>query len=162
MSAIADIVEHNKQLARSLLLDVWRDGNYELIPELLQPDYERIQPGQSVRGLEGFRTVLDRYRNAFTRLEYTLHHMVADERFVAVSYSVSGLHSGAFQWIPPSGREGTVMCLDFFEVRDGKLARAWTLSDDLGMLRMIGLHVIPGPVTALKALGWRLKKLFKA
>jgi predicted ester cyclase len=160
MNTSADIIEHNTHLARSILLDVWRDGKYEMIPNLLQPDYERIQPGRMAKGHDEFRKVLELYRGAFTGLHYDIRHIVADERFVAVTYAVRGTHTGPFLWIPPSNRSGVFMCLDFFEVQEGRLARVWTLTDDLGLMKAIGLHVVPGPLTALKALWLRVRKLF--
>lgn len=158
----ASIIEDNKRLARSMLLDVWQDGKYERFQDILQPDFERINPHNVARGYEDYRKVVELYRTAFSGLHYDIRQMVADERFVAVTYAVSGRHTGPFLWIPPSWRSGDFMCLDFFEVRDGKLSRVWTLSDDLGLLKAIGLHVVPGPLTALKAVGLRIKKLFTA
>lgn len=155
----AAIIEDNKHLARSLLLDVWRDRKVELIPVLLHSDFERHNPHQKAVGHKAYLQVMETYWRAFSDLQYDIRRIVADEHHVAATYSVSGIHTGSFMWIPPTGRGATIDCLDFFEVRDGKLSRVWTLSDDVTLLRAMGLHILPGPVLLLRTLWQKLKGL---
>lgn len=51
---------------------------------------------------------------------------------------------GEFQGILPTGREVTLSAIDIFRIADGKIAEAWVLRDDLGMLQQLGVVPPPG------------------
>ena len=57
--------------------------------------------------------------------------------------SGSGTHQGAFQGIPPTGKQMKVTGIDMWRVEGGKCAEHWLEMDTLGLLQQLG--VIPQP-----------------
>jgi predicted ester cyclase len=56
--------------------------------------------------------------------------------------------SGAFQGIPPTGKEATLTSTDIYRIVDGKIVEQWTEADMLGLMQQLGVIPAPGQGTA--------------
>ena len=92
-------------------------------------------------GREGVKAQARLFRSAFPDIWSRVTHVVADGDLVATRWEGGGTHQGAFFGIPPTGRTGATTGTHLFRIADGMSVEHWSNSDDLGMLRSLG--VIP-------------------
>jgi predicted ester cyclase len=67
--------------------------------------------------------------SAFPDWHWEMRHLVVDGDNIAVHFTVTGTHRGAFQGIEPTGRRVTVSEFTLYRVEDGKFAEVWDLTD---------------------------------
>lgn len=96
-------------------------------------------PGQE-SGPEGFIAFFTTMRTAFPDLAIAVEQQVADEEQIAFAYTITGTHRGDFMGIPPSGRAISARGVQISRFEDGKLVERWGSSDELGILKQLGVE----------------------
>jgi steroid delta-isomerase-like uncharacterized protein len=136
--------EENKAVVRRLL-DVWEQGNIDLIDELLAPDYVNHSPAtpEQPTGPEGLKGVVSMFRSAIPDLKMVVEDMIAEGDKVVLRYTLEGTHEGELFGIPPTGKQLSVKGIAVERVSDGKIREHWRVTDELGMMQQLG--VIPEP-----------------
>ena len=135
--------EANKALANRVWEEVWHLGNLNLIDEWFTQDFVRHDPGGRVlRGTDQNRQFIGSLRLSFPDVRYTVDDQIAEGDKVVVRYHFQGTHLGAFQGLPPTGKQITYTGILIYRFADGKIAEQWTEFDLLGLLRQLG--VVPG------------------
>lgn len=119
-------------------------GDLHKLNALVTPDSvdNDPAPGQG-NGPEGYIQFFSTMRSAFPDLKIEVEHMVADEENVAFAYTVSGTHSGKFQGVAPTGKSIKVRGMQISRFEDGKMVERWGSSDELGILKQIGMQLNP-------------------
>ena len=132
------------QAALEKFAEAANTGNFELFKEVVSPDCvdHDPAPGQ-VSGPEGYRVCFSQLRTAFPDFRATPDAMVADEDSIALAYTMTGTHNGLLMGIPPTGRKMKIRGVEIFEFKDGKIVERWGSSDELGMLRQLGVMEAP-------------------
>jgi predicted ester cyclase len=131
--------DYAKELSRRVTDEVWTAGNLDVIDELFAPDYHGWTPTDGeIRGPQGFREIVQRYRSAFSGTSMTADHMVAEGDWVTVTWTAHGTHTGELMGIAPTGREVTVTGVDVSRIANGKFAESHGNFDALGMLQQLG------------------------
>jgi len=135
--------EENKAQYRRTFEEVFNQGNFAIVDELVAPDFlnHEIPPGMNNRGAEATRQAVTMLRTAFPDLHFTIEEVLAEGDTVAGRVTMSGTHLGPFQGIPPTGRSFQQAHMHFVRFRDGKAVEHRAVRDDLGMMRQLG--VIP-------------------
>ena len=72
-------------------------------------------------------------------IEMTIDSLVAEGDFVAARYTERGTFRGPFRGHPPTGKSYELVAMEWFEMRDGKIARRWGARDHATQARQIGL-----------------------
>jgi predicted ester cyclase len=75
--------------------------------------------------------------SAFPDWHWEIRHLVVDGDNIAVHFTVTGTHQGAFQGIEATGRRVTVSEFTLYRVEDGKFAEVWDLTDMDAVTRQI-------------------------
>jgi steroid delta-isomerase-like uncharacterized protein len=65
--------------------------------------------------------------------------MIAEDDRVAWRWRMHGTHRGELMGIPATGRETTTSGITIHRIRDGKIAEAETVWDQLGLLQQLGV-----------------------
>ena len=78
--------------------------------------------------------------SAFPDWHWEMRHLVVDGDNIAVHFTVTGTHRGAFHGIEATGRRVTVSEFTLYRVEDGKFAEVWDLTDMDAVMRQIGPH----------------------
>ncbi|MFI1767949.1 ester cyclase [Streptomyces sp. NPDC020800] len=116
-------------------------GNLDAIDGIVAPDSvdHDPAPGQTP-GPEGYKAMFGELREAFPDLHVEVEHLVATDDELAFAYVITGTHLGPLMGRPATGRKVSYrgMQISRFD-RDGKLVERWGSSDELGMLRQLGL-----------------------
>ena len=76
--------------------------------------------------------------SAFPDWHWEMRHIVVDGDYIALHFTVTGTHRGAFQGIEATGRRVTASEFTLYRVEDGKFAEVWDLTDMDAVIRQIG------------------------
>ena len=134
--------ERNKLLADRVWEEVWHQGQLSRIDELFSADFVRHDPGRELHGTDQNRQFISSMRAAFPDVHYTVEDQIAEGDKVVVRYRFQGTHLGAFQGMPPTGKQVAYTGILIYRMADGKIAEQWTEFDLPGFLRQLG--VLPG------------------
>lgn len=128
-----------REISHRLLNEVWNKRNFDVIAELISPDFVIHDPNYtSGKGPEEYRKFVHTYLTAFPDTVLTVQDQVADGSTVATRWTAMGTHQGPLNGISASGRRVTIEGVSFSKFVDGKFAESWNNWDSLGMLRQIG------------------------
>jgi predicted ester cyclase len=118
-----------KQLVRRLVDEVVNAGDTSVLDEI----YTEPMARAAARWIEPFRRSFPDFRMEIVQL-------VAEADTVVARFRCSGTHLGEWRGHAPTGRRfERIDEVYFFEVRDGRLARAWGLEDTEARVRQLGL-----------------------
>ncbi len=95
-------------------------------------------PGQGA-GRDGFKAFFQSLTSAFPDAHIEPAQMVADEENVAIAYTLTGTHQGEFNGIAPTGKRIEVRGVQIGRFADGKIVERWGSSDELGILKQLGV-----------------------
>jgi steroid delta-isomerase-like uncharacterized protein len=137
--------ELNKQLVVR-----WKEernkGNATVVDDLFAPDVilhmNGLHAPGPVRGREAFKRLLAAYLTAF-EFHSMPELLIAEGDMVAIHETYQLTHIGAFQGLPPTGKEVVVAGAEIYRIVDGKFVEQWVEADMLGLLRQLG--GLPGP-----------------
>jgi steroid delta-isomerase-like uncharacterized protein len=133
--------EQNKMLVQRFIEEVWNQGRFTLIDELIASDHLDHQPGTDANGPEGERQYVAMLRAAFPDIHFTVEDQIAEGDKVVTRWTARATHTGEFQGLAPTGRQGVVTGIWIDRVANGKFVESWSIFDELGMLQQLG--VIP-------------------
>ncbi|MEU2622778.1 ester cyclase [Streptomyces sp. NPDC007157] len=119
-------------------------GNLDALDEIVASqsvDHDPA-PGQGP-GPEGYKGMFGELREAFPDLNVQVEHLLATDDELAFAYVISGTHLGPLMGRPATGKKVSYrgMQISRFD-SDGKLVERWGSSDELGMLRQLGLAAV--------------------
>jgi steroid delta-isomerase-like uncharacterized protein len=139
-------IDMKTQLER-IPLEIFNQGNFGLIDELIAPDFveHSAQPGVPPTR-DGFKQFAMAYRSAFPDLRYTVEDTIDAGDKIVQRLTASGTMKGDFLGIPASGTRATWTEIHIGRVADGRLVEHWGLVDQLGMLVQLGVVPAPGQV----------------
>ncbi len=83
-------------------------------------------------------------RAAFTDRDYKTDRFLADGVNVSCFGHIEATHSGPFMGIEATGKRVTIPYMDFWEVRDGKIADNWVSVDLASVLAQLGKDIFDG------------------
>jgi predicted ester cyclase len=134
------------QLSR-IPLEVFNQGNFGLIDELIAPDFVEHyeQPGVPPTR-EGFKQLAMALRSAFPDLRYTVEDAIEAGDKIVHRLAASGTMKGDLLGIPATGTRATWTEIHIGRVANGLLVEHWGLVDQLGMLVQLGIVPAPGQV----------------
>ncbi|MFG2959337.1 ester cyclase [Streptomyces sp. NPDC048291] len=116
-------------------------GDLDALDAIVAPDSvdHDPAPGQ-VPGPAGYKAMFNDLRAAFPDLHVEVEHLLATDDELAFAYHISGTHLGPLMGQPPTGLRVSYrgMQISRFD-EDGRLVERWGSSDELGMLRQLGL-----------------------
>jgi steroid delta-isomerase-like uncharacterized protein len=78
--------------------------------------------------------------SGFPDWHWEMRNLVAGSETLALHFTVTGTHRGAFRGIEATGRRVTIPEFTFYRLEGGKFAEVWDLADMDTVLRQIGQH----------------------
>ncbi len=135
-------VEENKR-AQQKFGEAINSGNLEKLRDLVADDVKEHDPAPNQGpGAQGYIDFFSMMRNAFPDMQVDVETMVANEDKVAFAYTLTGTHKGEFMGLSPSNKKIKARGMQISRFRDGKLVERWGSSDELGILKQIGVNLI--------------------
>ncbi|HEX8856315.1 MAG TPA: ester cyclase [Thermoleophilaceae bacterium] len=122
--------QDHKVIARRALEEVCARGDFAKAEQFYSPSFRDHVNELEFHGLEGVRKSVGLYRSVFPDLEIEVVDQVIDGDEVASRWVARGSNRG---------RRATLEGITISRIEDGKIVEDWTVSDNVGMLRRLGL-----------------------
>lgn len=138
-------VEENKAIARRLFEEGVFKGDLAVVDETIATDFVNHS---SIFGAtpdqEGLKQEVTLLRTGFPDLQGTIEDLFSEGDKVVVRVTGRGTHTGELMGIPPTGKQINVTAISIFRLAGGKVVERWNVTDQLAMLRQIGVIPTPG------------------
>ncbi len=132
-------IEKNKELVRQITEQLWNGRAYDRIPEFYAEDYVADYSPYAIRhGHEGIRGMVERAYATFTDYHEELREMIAEGDTVVIRITISGLQTGQWGPLAPTGKRAVFDEAVFLRIRDGKVVHQRGIVDNLAALRQLG------------------------
>ena len=131
--------ERGDGVMRRAFLEIMGRGNVQLIDELFARDFTGHDTTGGTFGREEFREGVVAMVAAFSDRHVVIADQVVDGNKVASRWTATGVHSGAFNGIPATGRQVHMTGISIDRIADGKVIESWEVTDDAGLLRQLGV-----------------------
>ncbi|HEY6257665.1 MAG TPA: ester cyclase [Xanthobacteraceae bacterium] len=120
--------EHNKELVRRIVEEMFNLGRLDVAPDIFAPDFVdrgHQQVADKKDGPEGFALFVKTIRSALPDIDATIQNMVAEGDYVAMWNTATATHVGKLFGMPPSGKRISMKDFHFFRFSNGKIVEHW-------------------------------------
>lgn len=131
--------ESNARVMRRAFQDIMHGGDVAVIDELFASDFAGHDTAGGTFGREEFRAGVTEMLAAFSERRVEIADEVVDGDKVATRWRASGVHSGEYRGIPPTGRRVSMTGISIDRLAGGKIVESWEVTDDAGVLRQLGV-----------------------
>ena len=108
--------------------------------EQLAPDLVLHYPGMSgPLNREALIQMMKVMFSGLTQRQHVFEDQIAEGDTVATRLTLHAVHTGEFQGMPASGKEIVVPQIAIHRIRNGKIVEVWVSSDDISMMKQLGL-----------------------
>ena len=108
--------------------------------EQLAPDVVIHLPGMpGPLNREALLQMMNVTFSSLTQRQHVFEDQIAEGDKVVTRLTLHAVHTGEFQGMPPTGKQIAVPQTTIHLIRDGKIVEVWVSSDDVGMLKQLGL-----------------------
>lgn len=137
--------EKNKAAMRRIYQEVWNQGNFEVLDEIVSPDYvgHLPTPPEAPSGREGLRWLIQMYRAAFPDIYVQVDDQISEDDKVLTQITIQGTHQGQFMNVPPTNKNIRVTAMVVTRFKNNQNVEGWAELDRLGLMQQ--LDVIPAP-----------------
>ena len=131
-------VVDSRLVARKVLEEVFPANDAEALGALVSDDCvnHEAPPGTppGPAGIARFMRMLDA---AFDEQRWEIHDVIAEGDRVVIRSTHSGVHTGPYFGLPPTGRRFAYSQIHIVRVVDGKTVEHWAVRDDAGLMRQL-------------------------
>jgi len=143
-NAVKAKADANKALLQQFEDQVINAHNPNAMDNLVTANFKRYPSATVTLTLEQAKQRLAGLFAAFPDVHMNVENVIAEGDFVAARNTETGTQQGAFQGIPATGKQITVVDFVVMRIENGKIAEHWGGGDALSMLQQIGA-VISAP-----------------
>lgn len=136
-SAGAD-VRADKATAARVLTEKMGRGDFSRLDEIYAPGFVAHAGGRQFT-LEDDNASARAIRAAAPDLKVSVLRLIGEEPFVTVHWAATGTNTFAAAGMPGQGRRVSVEGMTIFRFERGRIVEEWSLTDQLSMMRQLGL-----------------------
>ena len=108
--------------------------------EQLAPDVAVHLPGMPAPlNREAVIQMMNVMFSGLTQRQHVFEDQIAEGDKVVTRLTLHAVHTGEFQGMPATGKQIAVQQMAIHCIRDSKIAEVWISSDDIGMIKQLGL-----------------------
>ena len=96
-----------------------------------------------LHGPDAARQMLDGYFKAFPDLHFETEQIISSGDYLVARVRLTGTQKGSFMGIAPTNKTINIQSCHVSEVRNGKMIRSRTYSDNAKMLQQLGVLSLP-------------------
>jgi predicted ester cyclase len=137
-----------KAQVRQIVECAFNEGQVVDLAQIYAPTLVHHEPPHpDIVGLDAYRQEILGMRAAFPDLIFHLDEIIIEGSTWAGRFHLQGTNTGRLPYLnmPPTGKPMTMTGLFLLHRRDGLIVKSWVLSDNLGMLRQLGVISPPPP-----------------
>jgi steroid delta-isomerase-like uncharacterized protein len=116
------------------VVDAYNGRALEAFDPLLTDDVVLIRDEEKAHGPGEFKAVVARLRQAFPDIRYHIDDAILSGDRMALRWEARGTHRGEYLGFQGTGRPISYTGITLYELRDGRIARAWVSADLLSLL----------------------------
>lgn len=116
----------------------WSQGETSAFEDLVSADYVRHSKSGEER-LENLVQQITESHQAFSDFRMEIQRAIEDDNLVAIHWKSTGVHTGEFMGVPPTGRTVTVSGASFISHKDGKVTEESVVWDPREMLSAMSI-----------------------
>jgi steroid delta-isomerase-like uncharacterized protein len=128
----------NARIMRRAFAEIMDHGNLAIIDELFAADFVGHDTAGGTFGRDVFRQGVVDILTAFADRHLVIGDQVVNGEKVATRWRATGVHAGAFNGVPATGRKVNLTGISIDRVVAGRIVESWEVSDDAGLLRQLG------------------------
>ena len=99
---------------------------------------------EDTHGLKDYKKNVNEIFDAFPDDHMTIDDMIVEGDKIAVRYTLSGTHKGAYMGIAPTNKKITIWVIEIDRMVGGKFVEGWIRFDTLSMMQQLGVIPTPG------------------
>ena len=108
--------------------------------EQLAPDIAIHLPGMpGPLNREALIQMMNVMFSGLTQRQHVFEDQIAEDDKVATRLTLHAVHTGEFQGMPATGKKIAVPQTAIHRIQNGKIVEVWVSSDDVGMMKQLGL-----------------------
>ncbi len=134
------LAEKNAETVRLWFEEGWNHNrNEELLERVFAPDWadgNPLRPDQTI-GIEGMREFVRYYQTAFSEAHFTITHLFATDKQVAIRYEVSAKHIGPAFGVPATGKHFISTGILIYDMENARIKRTWQELDLMGIMKQL-------------------------
>ena len=135
--------EENKAVSRRFHQAIGK-GSAQAVQAELAPNYVARFPGiPGPLDSEGFKQLVNVFGSAFPESHFDIDDEFAAGDKVVTRWTYRAVHSGAFQGLPPTGKQVTMTGISILRITGDQIVENSVELDQLGLLQQLG--VVPPP-----------------
>jgi steroid delta-isomerase-like uncharacterized protein len=132
--------EENKAIVRRIFDEFLNTGDPDAADELFAADFVNHSPGRGAApDREGMKQFITSLRRTFPDMKLTPDDLIAEGDKVTVRMTISGTHRGEIAGVSATGKQVAWDAISILRFADGKAVERWNISDELGLLRQLGV-----------------------
>ena len=144
-------IEENKEIVREFE-ERWGKGDSSVFDELTTNNFighwltsDKAKDVDTV----GFKRTVESGYIAFSDYALEIIDMIAEGDKVMVMKKRTGINTGEFLSIPPTGKSISTFYINLYRIENGKVAEVWGLEDSLGLYQQ--MEVLPSTMGFIQA-----------
>lgn len=118
------------------VVQAWNEGNPELLDMAYAPNYRNHFNGETIVGL---KQALSTVRSAFSDFTITIDDEIVDGDKLVVRWTARGVHSGEYLGLAATGTRVEYTGIHVVRIEAGQIVDEWSLADEIGLMRQLGL-----------------------
>lgn len=131
----------NEELARTLVTDVWNNGNQERLGSVLgDSEVMYLDSRSDLVGPEAYWEFVSTYREAFPDLRLTIKDIVSEGDKIVLRKRLQGTHEGSLFGVAATGNHVDVTRVVIHHIDDGRIIETGMVEDTIGLLQQLGIH----------------------
>ena len=131
--------EQNKSIVRRSY-ETADKNDLTTFSEQLAPDLVLHYPGMpGPLNREALIQMMNVMFSGLTERQHVFEDQIAEGDKVATRLTLHAVHTGEFQGLPATGKQIAMAQTTIHRIRDGKIVEVWVSSDDISMMKQLGL-----------------------
>jgi len=130
--------DENKRLVKRFVDEVFGQGQFDSIDELVAPDFVSHTFGFTDDGRAKLRAATERIHASLTDVDFGIEDLVAEDDRVAVRLTSSATVIDEFMGVSAAGKQYSIGEIHIFRVTDGRIVEHWHQHDALGLMKQLG------------------------
>ena len=132
--------ETNKTIVKKFVEEYQGENDLTVLYEIVSPELVNHTPmfPNAPGGPIEVKTIFDMFRAAFDGFAVEILDQLAEGDKVVTYKAFSGVHTGDFMGIAPTGTAVRFTVIDIVRLRDGQFVEHWGMVDQLDLLRQLG------------------------
>jgi predicted ester cyclase len=128
----------NKTAARRVLEEIFPANDEAALREVVSDQFINHEaPEGTPPGLGGITMFMRLLDEAFSEQRWEIQDVIAEDDKVVLRCTHSGVHTGDFFGLPPTGRRFAYRQIHIIRMVDGKGVEHWAVRDDADLMRQL-------------------------